>query len=133
MAPIMTEQSPTPVVVMRVAGIAVIGDGFVGATGILARDDMRVLERNGGGAPGTETITPIQPQVRFVCQPIEPATARHRHVATLHAAVRGSNFTELDVIARTTITIDATTEFVSARAGLHDLAAYFAIPDFADA
>src|SRR5688572_6539308 len=73
MAPIVAEQLPTPVVVMRVTGVAVVGDGFIRAGRIFARDDMRVLERYGGHAARTETMSPVQSQVRLVCQPIEPA------------------------------------------------------------
>ena len=77
-------------------------------------------------------MTPGEPEIGLVHRGLEPPTRRDRHVAHDDAA-RRAHVPEFDMIARPTVTVDATAKFLATGAGLHRAAAHLAVPDVTDA
>lgn len=130
MAPVVPEQSPPTHVVVRVAGVAVIGDGFGSAGGVFMSDDVCVLQPHGNRTTGAEGVAPRETKVWLVRR-LEMTTRCHRHVTWLHDA-SSARVPVLDVVARAAVTIDATAIVLAARACLHQAAADLAVADIAD-
>ena len=130
--PVVTEQSTAPVVVVRMTRVAIIRDGLVRAGGIFSRDHVRSTQRHRNHAARTETITPVEPQVRLVRDGIEPAAGRDRDVSLLNAR-RHAYVAKLDMIPRATVAVDTPTKFLATRTSLHDATAHLTMADLANA
>lgn len=131
-ASVMPKESPAPIVVVGVAGVAEIGDGFVRARRVLTGNHMRLAERHCDHATRTQTITPLEPQIGLVRDGIEPAAGGHGDVACLQTGGH-THVPELHVVPRTTIAVDSTSELLSTRTCLHHPATYFTVSHFPDA
>src|SRR5687767_8872463 len=131
-ASIVAEEAPSPRIVVRVAGIAVVRDGLVRAGGVFVGNDVSVEQPHAHGATGADAISPAETQVRLVSGGLEPSARGHRHMTELRPAAV-SDFAILDMIARTTVAIHASAEFFPPGASLHRASADLAIADFADA
>jgi hypothetical protein len=129
---VVPEQSPPPVVVVRVAGVAEVGDRLVNACGIFPRDDVRFTERHGDHTAGAQAVTPVESQIRLVGDGVEAAACRHGDMTWLQATW-DAHVTKLHVIAGSAVAVDASAEFLTTRARLHDTATHFAVSDLADA
>lgn len=132
MASVMSKEPAAPIVVVSVAGIAEVRDGFVGTCRIFTGDHVRFAERHGDHATRTEAVAPIEPQIRLMRDGIEATAGGHGDVAWLKSGGY-SHITKLNVIPRTTIAVHPTTELLSPRSSLHHPPAHFTVSNLADA
>lgn len=132
LASVMPEQSSTPLVVVCVTGVAEVRDGFVCSCRIFTGDHVRFAERHSNHTARTETVTPIETQIRLVRDRVEATAGGDADMAWLESGGY-SHITKLHVIPGPTIAVHPTSELLSARSRLHHPSAYFTVTNLTDA